>query len=240
MQRGSRKGLFVTGTDTGVGKTLVAAALAALLCEQRKDVGVMKPVETGDQGDRSDAAFLQRAAGVIDDMRLICPYSFPQAVAPMVAAEGQGMAIELATILSAFDQLAWRHNLMLVEGVGGLLCPLSPTLFVSDLAEALGLPLLVVARGGLGTINHTLLTLRAAEALTVELAGLVICHTEPAQDLAARTNATVIKRLCQVPIWGEIPYEPGHGPLSGGARSQEFLADLARKYLNISQVFEYC
>lgn len=230
-----RRGLFITGTDTGVGKTMVTAALAAFLRQEGKDVGVMKPVQTGSQRDGSDALLLQKAAGVNDELSLVCPYSFREPVAPMVAAEGQGMAIELATILSAFDRLAGRRQLMLVEGVGGLLCPLSPTLFVSDLVEALELPLLVVARGGLGTINHALLTLRAAQDLKVELAGLVVCHTEPAQDLAARTNAAVLKRLCRAPLWGEIPYQPSIGSMGGPV-----LALVARNHLNTGLLFEYC
>lgn len=170
-------GLFVTGTDTGVGKTLVACAVAAALRARGIDVGAMKPVETGvGPAGPSDAHALAAAAGDGDPLELVCPQRFALAAAPSVAAAEAGGRVDVDAIRRAFDALAGRHEWLVVEGAGGLLVPLRDDFAMADLAGELALPLLVVARAALGTINHTLLTLEAAAARGLRVAGVVVSH----------------------------------------------------------------
>lgn len=206
-------GLFVTGTDTGVGKTLMAGGLAALFRERGVDVGVMKPVETGcprrdGQLIAEDARFLRKMSGAEDEMELIAPYSLAQPLAPAVAAPGEGVNIDLAVIQRAYCTLSRRHELVIVEGAGGLLVPVTGRYFMADLARLLALPLLVVARASLGTINHSLLTLHYARREALPVLGLVMNHTTPEAGAAEKTNATALKRWADCPFLGTLPYLP--------------------------------
>ncbi|MBI3610016.1 MAG: dethiobiotin synthase [Nitrospirae bacterium] len=209
------QGFFITGTDTGVGKTVVSAAFAALFKKRGLDVGVMKPIQTGcaSRGnDRiaSDARFLMRAAEVDDALDRVCPYRFKDPVAPWVAAEREGVAIELDRIASAYEFLSSRHRIMVVEGIGGLLTPITPTLAAMDLARLLKLPLVVVASTRLGTLNHTLLTVRWAHQAGARVLGVVFNHPiRSAPSLAEKTNPEVFSRLSSVPILGMLPFTAG-------------------------------
>ncbi len=231
------KGLFITGTDTGVGKTVVTASLAAHLSLKGIDVGVMKPVATGCSPTSADAEILKFAAGVDDSLELINPYAFPEPVAPLLAARRAGVIIEPRRIREAFDKLAHRHELILVEGVGGLLCPIYDRFFVADLAGLLGLPLLVAARGSLGTINHTLLTVDVARRLSLNVLGIIICHTHPKEGLAEEENAEIIRGLCDLPLWGEFPFYPA---LSSGEVSREDWAQLAKGCIDERFILKIC
>lgn len=171
------KGVFVTGTDTGVGKTVVAAALIRFIRERGLRAAGMKPVETGvadpsEPGE--DATLLQWAAVDQSDPRLVAPYRFRAPLAPSLAAEKEGVRIDPALVIDAARSLSESHDFIVVEGAGGLMVPLSGGLLTADLVKQLGLPLLVVCRPGLGTINHTLLTIFAARAMGIPLAGFVI------------------------------------------------------------------
>ena len=163
----ARGGLFFTGTDTGVGKTLVTAGVARSLRARGRDVVVCKPVATGARpvGGRwlaDDTAILAEAAGVGDDWEAVTPFAFPDPVAPPLAARRRGVALNLGIVAAAVRRRARPGGALLVEGVGGLLCPLTERETVADLVRELALPLVVVARRSLGTLNHTLLTLEAA------------------------------------------------------------------------------
>lgn len=216
------RGLFVTGTDTGIGKTFVSCGLAAWAQRQGIDAGVMKPVASGgvrlheagkNRWVSEDAVRLRAAAGVSEPYSLINPVCFKEPLAPFTAAERQGMTISFVSLLRAFRAIASRHPFVIVEGVGGLLVPITGRLTVADLARKLGLPLLIVTRPGLGTLNHTLLTVSAARAVGLGIAGIVINHHQaPARNadarLAIRTNRAMLQRLCKAPIIGELPYLP--------------------------------
>ncbi|MBI4332786.1 MAG: dethiobiotin synthase [Chloroflexi bacterium] len=204
-------GIFIAGTDTGVGKTLVAGGMAAALRKRGADVGVMKPVESGcpKEGGRlvaQDALFLKEMAQCRDEMDLINPYAFEEALTPALAAERAGVAIDTARISSAFQILAGRHGLVIVEGAGGLLSPLWKELVVADLAKKLRLPLVIVTRGSLGTINHTLLALYYARKERIPVLGLVVNRTAPACGLAEALNAEALRRWAKAPLLGLIPY----------------------------------
>src|SRR5918912_1688031 len=169
------RGLFVTATDTGVGKTEVACAIVRAARAGGVDVGAMKPAQSGHvAGEPSDAARLAQAAGGADPAELVCPYTFAAPLAPAVAARLAGVEVSFGRILDAARALAARHAALVVEGAGGLLVPLTERETYADLAGALGLPVLVVARAGLGTVNHTALTVEALRARGLALAGVVL------------------------------------------------------------------
>jgi dethiobiotin synthetase len=200
-----RRGWFVTGTDTGVGKTVVACALAEMLRARRLDVGVMKPIETGvgPQGPL-DAIALLEAARADDPLDLICPQRFELPAAPSVAAAREGREVDLDAIRDAFAKLRARHEHLLVEGAGGMLVPIAAGYTMADLMRELGLPLLVVTRAALGTVNHTLLTLEAAERRDLDVAGVVISHGPLPISGADAENLAVLRDLLGPRLVGEI------------------------------------
>jgi dethiobiotin synthetase len=204
------RGIFITGTDTGVGKTVVAAVLARLLRMRGLSVGVMKPVTSGcrEEADRllsDDALLLCQAAGVecTDD---VAPYLLREPVAPAEAAKQDGVVIDFARISAAFDRLAAAHDYVIVEGAGGLMVPLAGGLLVADLARQLDLPLLVVARPTLGTINHTVLTCFSAQQMELKVTGVVINNYPDAPGLAERSAPHHIGSLCGAPVLGIWPH----------------------------------
>jgi dethiobiotin synthetase len=207
-----KKGIFITGTDTGVGKTYVAAGIATALKRRGVTVGVMKPAETGcsvrgDQLIPRDALRLMKAAGVHDSLSLVNPYRFRKPLAPSVAADLEGKTINVSAIMNAYQRLSARHDFMIVEGAGGIMAPLSQNITFLDLAKALGLPVMIVARPCLGTINHTLLTVSALRERNIEVAGIVINHLDDRKaGLAEKTSPTVIERISGIKIISIIPY----------------------------------
>jgi dethiobiotin synthetase len=201
-------GVFITGTDTGVGKTVVSCALARGLRAAGIDVGVMKPVETGvTEAGPQDARALIRAADVDDDVDLVCPIQYRMPAAPEAAAAGEGAEPkETSTdrIERAFAELSNRHPFMLVEGAGGILVPFDPKTTMADVAKALGLPVLIVARASLGTINHTLLTLEACTSRGLDVLGVVLSHATGAPSEADTHNLAVLKRTLGDRLLGEV------------------------------------
>ena len=201
------RGLFVTGTDTGVGKTEVSCALVAAARADGLDLGAMKPAQSGvEPGDPGDAQRLRAAAGEVDPPELVCPYTFAAPLAPGVAARLAGVEIRLEVILEAAQVLAARHTALLVEGAGGLLVPLTPRHTYADLAVALGLPVLVVARVGLGTVNHTALTVEALRARGLAVAGVVLNRTSAESDPSVPHNAAEIERLTGAKVLASLPF----------------------------------
>ena len=207
-------GIFITGTDTGVGKTLVACGLAALFREYGLRVGVMKPAETGcveKDGELvpEDAMRLKEAAGSDEPLENICPYRLVDALAPSVAAERVGVKIDISRIGRIYDAIAARNDVTIVEGAGGLLVPLLPHYTYADLAKLLKIPLVVVAANRLGAINHLLLTLESAAAYGLRMAGYVWTNLEAQPSLAAETNPDALRFLTSIPCLGEIPHIAG-------------------------------
>ncbi len=201
------RGLFVTGTDTGVGKTYVTCALARGLRAAGVDVGVMKPIETGvPPTGPEDARALQRASGVEDPLELICPVRFSLPASPEAAAQAEGRSVSRADLRKAFEFLARRHEFMLVEGAGGLLVPLDPHHDMADLVRELDLPLLVVARGRLGTVNHTRLTLEVAETRGLEVFGVVISHASADETEGERRNLEGLRSRLGARLVLELPH----------------------------------
>jgi len=196
-------GLFVTATDTGVGKTWVACALARAATRRGLRVAAMKPCETGD-GD--DGARLMDAAGRPLDPALARPYQFHLPASPEVAARVEGTVVDVASIVAAFARLTRDADFTIVEGAGGLLVPVAPGVLMADLAARLGLPLLVVARASLGTVNHTLLTIEAARARKIAIAGVVTSRAADTAGPEEPTNPEAIATYGRVPILGVFPH----------------------------------
>ena len=221
-------GVFVTGTDTGVGKTVVACALARALRGAGHDVGVLKPAETGVPPEGPlDAHALRAAAGVDDPMSDICPVQLKLPAAPTVAAAAEDTAVDLDVIRGAWSRLRTRHEVMIVEGAGGLLVPLAEKFTMADFAAELELPLVIVARAALGTINHTLLTLEAAEQRGLELAGVVISHATGTLSAADERNLDALRAALGERLAGEVP------PLAPGDLPGASAIDLGRLGLRI-------
>lgn len=207
-------GLFITGTDTGVGKTFVAAAVAEILRCNGHRVGVYKPVATGigephaQQAD-SDPNVLRRAAGCNGTLHDVCPQRFALPAAPPVAAAAQGRSVDADLLIRGARRWHNRCDLLIVEGVGGLLCPLTEELTVADLAAQLAYPLVVVARCTLGTLNHTLLTLEVARHRGLFVAAVILNCPEPSSgSLAERTNARELRRRLDCPLFFQLPHLP--------------------------------
>lgn len=221
------KGVFVTGTDTGVGKTLIAAALARFLREKGLRVAGMKPVETGvadPSGPGQDAALLQWACGATEDPETIAPYRMRQPLAPSVAAEKEGVRINTARIIDASRLLSENNDFIIVEGAGGLMVPLSGGLLMADLALQTGLPLLVVCRPGLGTINHTLLTLFAARAMEIPLAGFIINGMPQDPDAAESSAPHTLASLASADLLGVLNRVQGDDRQKVEALTEEIAA----------------
>jgi dethiobiotin synthetase len=199
------RGVFVTGTDTGVGKSVVAASICAACSEP---VAALKPVVTGlDEPPGEwphDHVLLARSAGVRQTPEEVAPYRFGPPVSPHYAAELAGVTIEPARILAA----ARGHELLVCEGVGGLMVPITTGYLVRDLAVDLGLPVVIASRTGLGTINHTLLTVDAARAAGLGVAGVVMTPWRDDVEPIERSNRETVERLAGVPVHGLPPTDP--------------------------------
>jgi dethiobiotin synthetase len=197
------RGVFVTGTDTGVGKTVVAGAICAACTDP---VAALKPVVTGlDEPPGEwphDHVLLAGATGQAAED--VAPYRFGPPVSPHYAAELAGEAIEPARILAA----ARAHDRLVCEGVGGLMVPITTGYLVRDLAVDLGLPVVIAARTGLGTINHTLLTVEAARATGLRVAGVVVTPWPADPAPIERSNRETIERLAGVAVDGLPPTSP--------------------------------
>ncbi len=208
-------GIFVTGTDTGVGKTVVSAALTRRLLHIGCSVGVMKPVETGvrsDSLDECDAGRLIAAARLHDSPELVCPYRFHAPLAPVAAAKLEGRSIRMQKILQSYAQLAEQHAFMVVEGAGGLLVPMGQNWSVRDLIARLGLPVVLVGRAGLGGINHALLTLESLCREGIVVKALVLNETVGSGTCFEReqiaSTLSLLRDRAGLPVLGPLPYEP--------------------------------
>lgn len=195
------RGCFVTGTDTEVGKTVVAAAIARTLAARGERVAVFKPALSGlDEGGEADHELLRRAAGSDQSDDEIAPYRFGPPVSPHLGAELAGAAIDPARLRAAVRDAAASADVLIGEGVGGLMVPLTLGYLVRDFARDVGLPVVVAARPGLGTINHTLLTLEAARAVGLNLALVVLTPWPAAPSEVERSNLEALQRLAGVEV----------------------------------------
>jgi len=207
-----RKGIFITGTDTGVGKTFVAAGLLKAMREMGFNVCPMKPLETGCRVKNGklvpqDALELIKASGAEEPVEIVSPYIFRLPLAPAIAAELEEVIIKKKKILSAFEYLLNKYDITVVEGAGGIMVPVYKKNLFIDLIKDFGLPVIIVARPGVGTINHTLLTIKAAQSSRLNVLGIIINYASKAKrDLSEETNPEIIERLGKAQVLGIIPY----------------------------------
>lgn len=213
MDRHKGVGIFVTGTDTAVGKTVVSAALAFQIKRQGYTVGVMKPVETGVSNARlahSDAARLQAIVESDEALGAISPFQFELPLAPLAAAHAEGRHIDPAVIHKVYRLLSDRYECLVMEGVGGVHVPLTPKIEVIDLIAQLKLPVVVVGRARLGGINHALLTVEALRRRKIPIVAVVLNQTEPGRSkldrLQERTTVEILRKKAGVPVLGPLPY----------------------------------
>lgn len=205
------KGFFVTGTDTGVGKTEVAAYLAKKLSENGSRVGVMKPIATGVKKICKDAEILRKRSFSKDPMHYINPVSMKLPLAPLIAGRIEKKKIDMKVIWDRFKKLSANSDVLIVEGIGGVMVPIckigKKTFYVLDMILKMKLPVIIVARPHLGTINHTLMTIRVLQSRNIKIAGIIFNHTSRIKrDLSIKTNPAIIEKLSGVRVLGIMYY----------------------------------
>ncbi|MEW9701117.1 dethiobiotin synthase [Paenibacillus sp. SI8] len=204
------RGIFVTGTDTGVGKTVVTAALARVLRAEGLNAGVWKPVQSGALlgSGGTDAERLLTSTGIDEQPEAVAPFSFEAPLTPLIAAKQAGVTLTLKELIAAGKPLAERYEALLVEGAGGVAVPLTDDALVADLIAALRIPALIVARPNLGTINHTLLTASFLQHRAVPIVGVILNDgelTELHSDPSLAMNAELIEQYSGLKVLGRLP-----------------------------------
>lgn len=206
------KGIFVTGTDTGVGKTLVTGFLAKYLLARGYDVITQKWIQTGCRGFSSDIRLHLKIMGktrrdIKDCIELVCPYIFKPASSPHLASKIKNRRININKIIQSFKLLSRRFNFVIVEGVGGVLVPFNKRCLVIDIAKILDLPVLVIAQNKLGAINHTLLTIEALKTRKMKILGIVFNNFKQENKSILEDNPHIIKTLTDQQILGVMPWK---------------------------------
>lgn len=198
------KGIFVTATDTEAGKTYVACKIAEALKEAGIDCGVFKPFSTG---NRDDAKTLIKASGIKEKPETVTPVFYKNPMSPYAASLIEKKPFNIKTVDKTYEYFISKYDFTVVEGVGGLLVPLKKDFFVSDMIKRFKLPVIVVARFGLGTINHTLLTVDKLRRDKDEIAGIILSGRKDVKDISAYSNAPLIKKITKLPVlelgWNE-------------------------------------
>ncbi len=235
------KVIFVTGTDTGIGKTVISSAISAFFSLRKQmNVGVMKPFECGlSKTDKDllpwDAICLREASGSNDDLNTISPYTLEAPVAPEVAAMLEHVNIDINMVDKIYHSLAKSHDLLVIEGAGGVLVPIKENFFFADLIQKWNAPTLIVSRLGLGTINHTLLTNHLLKERGIKVIGVILNNTDGLGDLPAQTNPDILRKYLDVPVLGIFPHVKH---LLKGSVDRERMADILAKNINTDALLE--
>lgn len=215
-----KAGYFITGTDTGVGKTIVSAAILRGFIKKGIRVGAMKPIETGCLNKDgillpSDGMFLRDMAEMNDPLDLVTPIKFENPLSPLAASRLEDIYIDLDRIFRVFETLKKKYEYIIVEGIGGLMVPIieeqkkktKSFYFVRDLIKDMGLDVIVVSRPTLGTINHTLLTVEALKNKKIPIKGFIINYSNVIKDdISEKTNPHILTEILDIPLLGIIPY----------------------------------
>ncbi len=203
------KSLFITGTDTGVGKTYITAGLGITLRKMGIDVGVMKPFAAGTaqkKGYKSeDIVILSRAAHACDPEKLVNPQFFPIHASPYTAWKNLKIKPKLSTILSSFKKLTKLHDMLLVEGMGGVMTPILKDYYVTNLIKEMKIPTVIVTRSKVGTVNHTIMTVKMCEKYKIPVKGIIINNFD-SDGYKIKELIRDLKNLTGVPILGSIPF----------------------------------
>lgn len=233
-----KKLVFVTGTDTGVGKTVITAGLLSLFREKGYKSLAIKPFQTGALSTTGkltspDAMFYEIDGPQEESFEVINPICLEPPAAPWVASILTKEAFDLSKIYQTVKEALPRYDLVLLEGAGGLCVPIKRTLLMADMIRELGCPIIIVARGSLGTINHTLLTVRYAQAQGIPILGVIISGLNQGDDPVADLNPWVIKELSGVPLLGVVPFSP-HIDVDRGEPGN--LLELLKEALNFNEL----
>jgi dethiobiotin synthetase len=233
-------GIFVTATDTETGKTIISGHIASAICSLGYDAGVMKPVASGcvckkdpvtgeEKLISEDAELLAKLSGSTDPLEEITPLCFREPLAPMPAAQIENRPVDLDLVRQAWTRLSARHEFMVVEGIGGVMVPITAGYYLLDMIVEFGLPALVVTRAGLGTLNHTILTVNTLRANGVEVAGLIMNECKPSErGPAEKTNPAVLEKCLDLSVICTIPH------LQDPLRPHPIFVTIAKHLLNIA------
>jgi dethiobiotin synthetase len=227
------RGFFVTGTDTGIGKTVVSAGIAMAARRAGVDVGVFKPVATGCKSVREglvseDAEFLTAAADTVDPLDRVNPCRYAEPLSPHLAARRAKQPVDLDAVRQAWGILSAAHPYMIAEGAGGLLTPVTDRKFIADIAAELGLPLIIVTDPKLGTLTRTGCVIETARARKLPIAGVVVNRYDPeTQDVAEETAPQELEKVFRVDVLAVLPNDPTTDPARGHP-GREVLGILSR------------
>lgn len=199
--------MFITGTDTGIGKTYVAVILASFLREIGFKVGIMKPIATGNSRE-NDAYQYKKILKLTDPIEIINPISLKNPLAPYPAfiMEKRSWKKEKGKIFSAYEHLIKKYEIVLVEGIGGIMVPITEDYFVSDLIKEFNLPTLLVARAALGTLNHTILTAKALKRNKIKIAGIIL-NGYKGKDLSEKSNAEILEKILKTKVLLKLKWQ---------------------------------
>jgi dethiobiotin synthetase len=208
-------GIFITGTSTGVGKTAIAAGLAWALKKRKIDVGVMKPFATANRVfsrkyRSQDTAILVKASGVSDPDYNLNPFFYSIAASPLVASElKHGAPVDIKKAVQHLKKLGRKHHFLIVEGIGGIMVPLTENESVAGFAKRIDLPVVIVSTAKLGTVNHTLLTVLACKKFGLKITGIILNKTSKKPDIVEQKIAEVLERLTHIKVLAVIPFSQG-------------------------------
>ncbi|MFC1496531.1 dethiobiotin synthase [Candidatus Margulisiibacteriota bacterium] len=201
-------GIFITATDTEVGKTIVSAALVKHFRMQGISCGYMKPISCGPKKD-NDAVFLKKLLKLKDPLKLINPIALPYPLSPYAAAKKAGIKLSKSSILKkireSYSLLTTHYSLLTIEGVGGALVPITKDYMVADLIKDLKIPAIIVARAGLGTLNHTFLTIEALRKRKIKILGIIM-NGYTGKELSEKSNAKIIQQIGKIPVLAKIDW----------------------------------
>jgi len=206
------RGVFITGTSTGVGKTLVAAGLAWALRKRKIDVGIMKPFATANRVFSNkyrsqDTAILAKASGVNDPDSRLNPFFYTIAASPLVASElNQGAAVNIKKAVHSSKHLRKKHEFLIAEGIGGIMVPLTENEYFASFAKQANMPVIIVATTKLGTLNHTLLTVMACEKFGLKITGIILNKISKNPNIVEQKTAEVIERLTHLKVLALVPF----------------------------------
>ena len=208
-------GIFITGTSTGVGKTAIAAGLAWALKKRKIDVGVMKPFATANRVfsrkyRSQDTAILVKASGVSDPDYNLNPFFYSIAASPLVASElKHGAPVDIKKAVQHLKKLGRKHHFLIVEGIGGIMVPLTENESVAGFAKLIDLPVVIVSTAKLGTVNHTLLTVLACKKFGLKITGIILNKTSKKPDIVEQKTAEVLEKLTHIKVLAVIPFSQG-------------------------------
>ena len=200
----------MTGTDTGVGKTEITAALAACLKKRKIDVGVMKPIASGTPQKTgfksSDVSKLYDASCVKDSEETVNPVFLPLPTSPYDATKILNLPVNMQKVIEKFHELLKRHQMLLVEGIGGIMTPITKNFFVADMIKTMGLKTIIVTRATLGTLNHTVMTVKMCQQYKIPVKGIIINYFDENGTPSERNSPHTIYELTEIPIIGMVPF----------------------------------